>query len=54
MVHDMETIMTSLEEDYIKTHAGSAKLHNEALDIFGADGTNNDLRVLAPFRPNAE
>jgi len=38
-------------EEYIRTHPGSQKLHEQAVKVFAADGATHRSRILDPFRP---
>ena len=42
---------TNIVEEYIRTHPGSHKLHEEAKKVFAANGATHTARVLDPFRP---
>ncbi len=41
----------NIVEEYIRTHAGSQKLHGRAEKVFAADGATHVARLLSPFRP---
>ncbi|GAI44343.1 unnamed protein product, partial [marine sediment metagenome] len=41
----------NIVEEYIRTHPGSQKFHEEAERIFAANGATHVSRVLDPFRP---
>ena len=47
----MPTDTLNIVDEYIKTHPRSLKLHERALQIFAANGTNHTSRILDPFRP---
>ncbi len=38
-------------EDYIRTHPGSQRLHEQAEKVFAANGATHTSRILDPFRP---
>jgi len=40
-----------LVEQYIRTHPGSQKLHERAVEVFAANGATHASRILDPFRP---
>jgi len=41
----------NIVEEYIRSHPGSQKLHEEAEKLFAAHGATHSTRVLDPFRP---
>ncbi len=41
----------NIVEEYIRTHPGSKKLHDQAVEIFAANGATHFSRIVEPFRP---
>jgi len=44
-------VTTDIIEEYKRTHPGSRKLHEQAVNAFAANGATHVTRLLVPFRP---
>ncbi len=47
----MATNTLNPADEYIRTHPGSQKLHQRAVNVFAARGATHTARVFHPFRP---
>ena len=41
----------NIVEEYIRTHPSSKKLHDQAVEVFPANGATHFSRIVEPFRP---
>jgi glutamate-1-semialdehyde 2,1-aminomutase len=44
-------VARSIVQEYRLSHPGSSKLHEQAMQLFAADGATHAVRVFDPFRP---